>query len=76
MTRALLTPLAQLDLQGKLLQVQVVRHVVVDCLADDSGRLWAVFLLPLGVELRFGLDRMFLREMLARNSDLLPLIVV
>lgn len=53
----------QLDLYGKLLQVQVVFHVRVDGLANESSCLGAVFLSPLGVKLLLCLVNTFLRDL-------------
>lgn len=50
----------QLDLHGKLLQVQVVFHVLVDGLADESCCLGTIPLRPLGVKLFLGLADTFL----------------
>ena len=38
-----------LDLDGELLQVLVVLHVLIDSLADEFGSIFTVLLLPLGI---------------------------
>ena len=38
-----------LDLDGELLQVLVMLHVLVDSLADEFGTVFAVLLLPFGI---------------------------
>jgi hypothetical protein len=50
----------QLDLHGKLLQIQVVFHVLVDGLADESCSLRTILLRPLGIKLFLGLAGTFL----------------
>ena len=44
-----------LDLDGELPQVLIVLHILINCLANELGTVFAVFLLPLGVFLLFGL---------------------
>lgn len=56
----------QLDLYGKLLQIQVVFHVRVDGLADENSCLGTVFLGPLGVKLLLCLVSTFLRDYISR----------
>lgn len=48
---------ASLHFHGELLQVQVVRHVAVDSLADASRGLGPVHFTPFGVEFLFGFRR-------------------
>lgn len=38
-----------LDLDGELLQVLVMLHVLVDSLADEFGTVFAVLLFPFGI---------------------------
>lgn len=50
----------QLDLHGKLLQIQVVFHVLVDGLADEGRGLRTILLCPFGIKLFLGLAGAFL----------------
>jgi hypothetical protein len=49
-----------LDLDGELLQILVVLHVLVHSLADELGTIFAVLLLPLGIFLLPSLLRLLL----------------
>jgi len=50
-----------LNLDGELLQVLVIGDVGGNGIADDIGGLFAISLLPLGVELLVGLGDFLLR---------------
>jgi hypothetical protein len=50
----------RLDLDGKLLKVQIVLHVLVDGLADESCCLGAILLGPFSIKLFLGLAGTFL----------------
>lgn len=54
-----------LDLHDKLLQIQIVVHVVVDRLADHGCRFRTVLLGPFRIELLLSLAGMFLKNLLA-----------
>ena len=49
-----------LDLDGELLQVLVVLHILVDSFADEFRTLFAILLLPCGVILLPGCLRLLL----------------